>query len=71
VPACFGALRHHEITTARHCCDGMLHLAAHRTHENVLLVQEVDHLARHAETGDEDGSTTFDHCLDAGVHLVR
>jgi hypothetical protein len=48
----------------------MLHLAAHGAHENVLLVQEVDHFTRNTETSNEDRSSALDDGLDTGVHLV-
>lgn len=46
-------------------------LAAHRADEDVVLVQQIDHFARHAEASNEDRSTAFDHRLDARVDLMR
>jgi len=67
---CFGALGDDEVASTCNRGYGVLHLAAHRTDEHVVLVQEIDHLAGHAETGDEDRRTTIDDGLDALVHLV-
>ena len=70
VAAGFGALGDDEIDAAGDGAERMADLAAHAAHEDVLRVQQVDDLARHAEAGDEDPRPTVDHRLDAPLDLA-
>src|SRR5664280_2614520 len=48
----------------------VLDLAAHRDHQYVVLVAEVDDLARHAESGDERRGAALDEQLDVAQQVV-
>ena len=65
-----GALGDDEVAPAGDGSDGVAHLAAHRTDDDVGVVQGVDDVAGHAQAGDEQCSTAVDDVPDAGLHLV-
>ena len=70
VATAFGSLGDHEVAATGHGGFGVANLAAHRADEDVVLVQNVDDLARYAETGDEDAGTTLDDRFDVAFELT-
>ena len=65
----FGALRDHEITPGAHRGEGVADLAAHAGHEHVVVVAEVDDIARHAEPGHEHAAAVVDDRLHLRRHV--
>src|ERR1019366_4799975 len=53
VAARFGPLGDDYVAPGVERSSSVLDLAAHRDHQNVVLMAEVDDLARHAESGEE------------------
>ena len=71
VAAGLGALGDHEVAPGLDGTDGVLDLAAHADHDEVVLVAEVDHLGRHAQPGHECGGAALDDHLDLLGHARR
>jgi hypothetical protein len=59
-----GALGDHHVASGLERPPGVVHLSAHVDDQDVVLVAEVDHLGRNAESGDEDRGTSLDDLLD-------
>ena len=69
VPAGLGALGDDEVAAGLDRGDRVADLAAHVDHEDVVVVAQLDDLARHAERGDEHRHPLRDEVLDVGEHL--
>ena len=65
-----GALGDDDVAAGFDGADGVADLSAHVDHEHVVVVAELDHIARHAEPGDEDLCAFPDHELDVRHHLL-
>ena len=71
MPASLGALGHHKVAPTGHGSHSVANFASHAAHQNVVRVQQVDDLARHAEAGNEDACATVDDGLNTGFNLAR
>ena len=71
VTARFGALRDDEVAPASTAPMAWRTLPHMLDDEDVVGVAQVDHVARHAESGDEDASAAVDHRLHLRLHLRR
>ena len=60
VPACLGALRHHQVAAGLDGAHGVLDLAAHADDDHAVAVAQVDDLGRDAEPRHEGGRTALD-----------
>ena len=70
VSTTLGSLRYDEIAPTGQGRLSVANLAAHRAHEDVVLVQHVDDLAGHAESGHEDAGSALDDALDILLQLT-
>ena len=70
VAAGLGALGDDEVAAGFDRGDGVAHLAAHVDDEHVAVVAALDHVAGHAEGGDEHRHALGDEQVDALEHLV-
>ena len=70
VTAGLGALGDDEVAAALDRGDRVADLAAHAADQHVVVVEEVDGVAGHAEAGHEDPGTALDDVGDLGRHLA-
>ena len=70
VAAGLGALGDDEVAAALDGGDGVADLAAHAPDQHVVVVQQVDGVAGHAEAGDEDPGAALDDVRDLGRDLA-
>ena len=69
-PSRLGALGDDQVAARLHRGHGVADLAAHGGDEDVVVVAELDDVARHAEAGDEHPTAMVDDGLHLGGHVA-
>src|SRR5438270_230750 len=69
-PAGMGALGHDEVAAGLDGVDGVADLAAHVDHQDVVVVTQLDHVARYTQTGDEDTAAVLDDLAHLTGHVA-